>query len=138
MDWMGPLPKPSRTFHAVCAYWLISSDGSTANAQAHPATSNEDKASVSATGCRTHPPTELSAQHLIASGASGFPDIARSFRSHASRTKVQWTTLKEGSTLLPWSFEETVCFDHSFRSPVFLHTPECSAANPRMLPSPAA
>src|ERR1700745_2414006 len=30
---MSPLAKPSRTFHAVCAYWLTSSHGSRAKAQ---------------------------------------------------------------------------------------------------------
>src|SRR5579862_955732 len=29
---MSPLARPSRTFHAVCAYWLMSSDGSKAKA----------------------------------------------------------------------------------------------------------
>src|SRR4029077_1479472 len=35
--WIWPLVKPSRTFHAVCAYWLTSSDGSNAKAQGHAA-----------------------------------------------------------------------------------------------------
>ncbi len=30
--WIVPATKPSRIFHAVCAYWLTSSDGSSANA----------------------------------------------------------------------------------------------------------
>src|SRR5215471_10918548 len=109
----------------------MSSDGLSASAQTHHDRRTPDSATVSATGCRTHPPQRLSAPHLIASRRSYVIN-------RASRTKVQWTTLPETSTLLSWSFEETVCFDHSFRPPVFLHSPECSAANPRTLPSPAA
>src|SRR5215469_8426910 len=59
-----PLPNPSRTFHAVCAYWLISSKGSRAQAPTQQASMNEDSATVSATGCRTHPPHTLSA-HIL-------------------------------------------------------------------------
>src|SRR5262245_22206504 len=33
MELMTPLVKPSRIFHAVCAYWLTSSAVSTANAR---------------------------------------------------------------------------------------------------------
>src|SRR5215472_4588197 len=109
----------------------MSSEGSSASAQAHHAIRMEDS-HVSATGCRTHPPT-----YAQCTTSYRIPDDRRSSTAQ-NRTKVQWTTLKEGSTLLSWSFEETVCFDHSFRPPVFLHSPECSAANPRMLPSPAA
>src|SRR5271166_924675 len=32
-----PLVNPSRNFHDVCAYWLMSSEGSRAAAQAHHA-----------------------------------------------------------------------------------------------------
>ena len=34
---IAPLVNPSRTLHPVCAYWLMSSDGSRAKAQAHHA-----------------------------------------------------------------------------------------------------
>ena len=37
MELITPLVNPSRIFHDVCAYWLMSSDGSNANAQAHHA-----------------------------------------------------------------------------------------------------
>src|SRR5215469_15077408 len=85
-----PLPNPSRTFHAVCAYWLISSKGSRAQAPTHQASRNEDSATVSATGCRTHPPHTLSAHilsHLHSSGvilsAAVFQAERRISRYHA-------------------------------------------------------
>jgi hypothetical protein len=33
MDVTKPVTNPSRTFHAMCAYWLTSSDGFNANAR---------------------------------------------------------------------------------------------------------
>ena len=38
--WIVPLEKPSRIFHAVCAYWLTSSAGFNANAHGHNASSS--------------------------------------------------------------------------------------------------
>src|SRR5215469_10053249 len=44
----------------------MSSEGSSAKARAHHVSRNEDSTTVSATGCRTHHPTERSTPHLIA------------------------------------------------------------------------
>ena len=41
-----PLEKPSRTFHAVCAYWLMSRDGSNAKAQEQHASMLANKTSA--------------------------------------------------------------------------------------------
>ena len=64
----GPSPwvKPSLTFHAVCAYWLTSSEGFSAKAQAQHASTMEDSVALSTIGCRTFPPKTPNAQHLIA------------------------------------------------------------------------
>ncbi len=37
MELMPPFTKPSRIFHDVCAYWLMSSDVSEAKARGHTA-----------------------------------------------------------------------------------------------------
>ena len=42
-----PLANPSRTFQTVCAYWLTSSEGSRANAQAQDASRNASEVTVS-------------------------------------------------------------------------------------------
>src|SRR5262249_42721204 len=60
-----PLVKPSRIFQDVCAYWLMSSDGSSANAPTHHASRKEHSAIVSATGSRTHPLTERSMRNIL-------------------------------------------------------------------------
>src|SRR5215469_16717394 len=56
IKWSSPLLKPSRTFHDLCAYWLMSSEGSSAEAQTHHARRIEDSVPASTTTCRTHPP----------------------------------------------------------------------------------
>src|SRR3954447_250347 len=55
MDLMSPLEKPSRIFHAVCAYWLISSTGFNANAERHNASSTPATAAASAIEFRPRP-----------------------------------------------------------------------------------
>src|SRR5215468_8463566 len=55
MEVMIPSEKPSRIFHAVCAYWLTSSAGFNANAPGHTASSTPANTRPSATTCRPPP-----------------------------------------------------------------------------------
>jgi hypothetical protein len=68
-----PLVYPSRTLHAVCAYWLTSSDGSNAKAQGHIASntlasrrpSARARPRVSACGAATRRPAPRVVSVLI-------------------------------------------------------------------------
>src|SRR5262249_9194902 len=71
MELISPLEKPSRTFHAVCAYWLTSSDGSNAWAEGHHASSMTATPARSAAALRLRPSRLLIASYLIGAAKTG-------------------------------------------------------------------
>ena len=99
MALMPLLKNPSRTVHAVCAYWLTSSDGSNANAPRRKASNITASTRVSVRARR--PPI---APHLIALSSFTFP--------HALKSR---TNTRKGGLLTPKVLAKTArMLDHYF------------------------
>src|SRR5215470_3129340 len=98
---ISPLPKPSRTFHAVCAYWLMSCDGSNAEREVHHARSMTTSTAHSAAALRLpfrlRPRPLLIAPYPIRMEFTSIPQSGNGVYSERSVESLPSSTLLRGS-----------------------------------------